>query len=193
LKTNGIAGGRTQVASHEFWVTAGTSMGLGGVVGPIRTVNVALVRHRGSMSSLIDAQIRILIESYERRIAELKDKILRLESKIDAMTITCGQCNYFRSHRKEGHDLCRCLRARRYRRIGHPNVKPRGLEPYTHIEVSTEPAERFRPEPEAPPEKFAPIRRREPCRAAPRRSIRRRYFALPPAPPQARFSRRRGR
>ena len=72
--------------SHDFWVTAGTSMGLGGVFGSISTVIIALVRHRGSMSSLIDARIRILIDGYEKRIAELQQEVIKLEQKLDAHT-----------------------------------------------------------------------------------------------------------
>lgn len=72
--------------SHDFWVTAGTSMGLGGVFGSISTVVVALVRHRGSMSSLIDSRIKILIDGYEKRIAELQLEISKLEQKLDAHT-----------------------------------------------------------------------------------------------------------
>jgi uncharacterized protein Yka (UPF0111/DUF47 family) len=73
------------VDSHDFWITAGTSMGLGGVFGSISTILIALVRHRGSMSALIDARIRILIESYEKRIAELQSEIDKLEQKVDAL------------------------------------------------------------------------------------------------------------
>lgn len=75
-----------QIDSHEFWMTAGTSMGLGGIVGSISTVVISLIRHRGSMARLIDARIRILIESYEKRIAGLQQEIAKLEQKVDALT-----------------------------------------------------------------------------------------------------------
>jgi hypothetical protein len=75
------------VDSHDFWITAGTSMGLGGIFGSISTVIISLIRHRGSMASLIDARIRILIESYEKRIAELQNEIMMLEQKVDALTV----------------------------------------------------------------------------------------------------------
>ncbi len=38
------------------------------------------------MASLIDARIRILIESYEKRIAAMQDEIVKLEEKVDALT-----------------------------------------------------------------------------------------------------------
>ena len=75
-----------QFDTHDFWITAGTSVGLGGVFGSISTVVITLIRHRGSMASLIDARIRILIESYEKRIAGLQQEILNLEQKVDALT-----------------------------------------------------------------------------------------------------------
>jgi hypothetical protein len=75
------------IDSHDFWITAGTSMGLGGVFGSISTVIVTFIRHRGSMASLIDARIRILIESYEKRIVELQKEIENLEQKVDALTM----------------------------------------------------------------------------------------------------------
>jgi hypothetical protein len=38
------------------------------------------------MSSLIDARIRILIDGYEKRIAELQQEVIKLEQKLDAHT-----------------------------------------------------------------------------------------------------------
>jgi hypothetical protein len=74
------------IDNHDFWITAGTSVGLGGIFGSISTIVVTLLRHRGSMASLIDARIRILIESYEKRIAAMQDEIVKLEEKVDALT-----------------------------------------------------------------------------------------------------------
>jgi hypothetical protein len=74
-------------------------MGLGGIFGSISTVIIALVRYRGSMSSLIDARIRILIESYEKRIVDLQDEIVKLQQKIDTLT---GALEAARPPRKVG-------------------------------------------------------------------------------------------
>jgi DNA anti-recombination protein RmuC len=38
------------------------------------------------MAALVDARIRLLIDGYELRIADLQDEIWRLESKVDALT-----------------------------------------------------------------------------------------------------------
>jgi len=37
------------------------------------------------MAALVDSRIRMLIDGYERRIADLQEEIQRLEAKVDAL------------------------------------------------------------------------------------------------------------
>ncbi len=59
---------------------------LGAVFGVVGTVLAALINRQPPMAALVDARIRVLIESYESRISELQDEVVRLEAKVDALS-----------------------------------------------------------------------------------------------------------
>ena len=43
------------------------------------------------MAALVDARIRMLIEGYEKRIADLQNEIRKLETKVDALTVALDE------------------------------------------------------------------------------------------------------
>jgi peptidoglycan hydrolase CwlO-like protein len=55
----------------------------GTLVGAMATVFAALINRKPSLAAVIDARIRVLIETYEKTIAELRGEIGNLEGKID--------------------------------------------------------------------------------------------------------------
>ncbi len=59
---------------------------LGAIIGAVAIIVVALIKRQPPMAALIDARIRLLIEGYEKRIAELKDEIDDLETKVGVLT-----------------------------------------------------------------------------------------------------------
>jgi outer membrane murein-binding lipoprotein Lpp len=64
-------------------LVAGT---LGTLLGVAGTVLAALINRQPPMAALVDARIRVLIESYESRIGELQAEVVKLEAKVDALT-----------------------------------------------------------------------------------------------------------
>lgn len=67
------------------WVVLVAGM-IGTVIGVVGTIVTALINRQPPMAALVDARIRVLIESYEGRISELQDEVVRLEGKVDALT-----------------------------------------------------------------------------------------------------------
>lgn len=55
---------------------------LGGILGVIGTVMTALIHNQNSTQSFVDARMRLLIESYENRIADLERQVKQLEAEI---------------------------------------------------------------------------------------------------------------
>jgi hypothetical protein len=74
----------TVESDQWFWNVAAAICGA--IVGAFGTTFGQLFRSRASMAALVDARIRLLIDGYELRIADLQDEIRRLESKVDALT-----------------------------------------------------------------------------------------------------------
>ncbi len=74
----------TVESDQGFWNVAAAICGA--IVGAFGTTLGQLFRSRASMAALVDARIRMLIDGYELRIADLQDEIRRLESKVDALT-----------------------------------------------------------------------------------------------------------
>ncbi|HXW72380.1 MAG TPA: bZIP transcription factor [Methylocella sp.] len=70
-------------SDQSFWTV--TAAVCGAFVGSIGTIIGHLVRGRASMAALVDSRIRMLIDGYERRIADLQEEIQRLEAKVDAL------------------------------------------------------------------------------------------------------------
>jgi flagellar biosynthesis chaperone FliJ len=56
------------------------------------------------MAALVDARIRMLIDGYERRIADLQDEIQRFEGKVDALTNALVEARAERSRSLEHFD-----------------------------------------------------------------------------------------
>ncbi|HUI19923.1 MAG TPA: hypothetical protein VLZ74_02610 [Methylocella sp.] len=76
----------SDVGDSNYWAAL---TGIGGlVIGAVGTALGHLFNSRASMAALVDARIRILIDGYERRIADLQDEIGRLEGKVDGLTTT---------------------------------------------------------------------------------------------------------
>jgi hypothetical protein len=71
-------------SDQGFWTVAAAIYGA--IVGAFGTTLGQLFRSRASMAALVDARIRMLIDGYERRVADLQDEIRRLEGKVDALT-----------------------------------------------------------------------------------------------------------
>jgi hypothetical protein len=71
-------------SDQGFWTVAAAICGA--IVGAFGTTLGQLFRSRASMAALVDARIRMLIDGYERRVADLQDEIRRLEGKVDALT-----------------------------------------------------------------------------------------------------------
>ncbi|HUB63152.1 MAG TPA: hypothetical protein VL996_01670 [Methylocella sp.] len=63
----------------------------GAAVGACSTALGNIFRSRASMAALVDARIRILIEGYEKRIADLQNEIRKLETKVDALTVALDE------------------------------------------------------------------------------------------------------
>ncbi|HUB64376.1 MAG TPA: hypothetical protein VL996_08015 [Methylocella sp.] len=74
----------TEIPDQGYWTVVaaicGAAIGAGG------TALNNIFRSRSSMAALVDARIRMLIDGYEKRIADLQDEIRRLEGKVDALT-----------------------------------------------------------------------------------------------------------
>jgi len=69
---------------------------IGAVFGVVGTVLAALINRQPPMAALVDARIRVLIESYESRIGELQAEVVKLEAKVDALTKALQQAKPFR-------------------------------------------------------------------------------------------------
>ena len=67
-----------------FWTVIAAICGAW--IGAIGSTLGNLFRSRVSMAALVDSRIRLIIDSYEKRISGLQDEIRRLEGKIDALT-----------------------------------------------------------------------------------------------------------
>lgn len=88
----------------DFWPHL-LSGGVGTALGVVGTIVLAFVNRQPAMSALVDARIKMLIESYEARaqvydereaayeaeIAGLRQRIRSLEDKIDRLT--CSLCD----------------------------------------------------------------------------------------------------
>ncbi len=75
---------------------------VGGVIaGAVFTAVGNLFQSRASMAALVDARIKLIIETYEHRIEELQDKVSELQDKVNAMTAHCKGCFNF-PDRREG-------------------------------------------------------------------------------------------
>jgi len=77
------------------WSTLGAGI-LGAVIGVTGTVVTALINRQPPMAALVDARIRVLIESYECRICELQAEVVKLEAKVDALTKALQQAKPLR-------------------------------------------------------------------------------------------------
>lgn len=77
------------------WTALGAGV-FGAVIGIVGTVATALINRQPPMAALVDARIRVLIESYESRISELQDEVVKLEAKVDALTKALKQAKPFR-------------------------------------------------------------------------------------------------
>lgn len=69
----------------EFWPHL-LSGGVGTALGVLGTIIVAVLNRQPTMASVIDAHIRVLIESYEKHVADLQREIKKLEAKVDTLT-----------------------------------------------------------------------------------------------------------
>jgi hypothetical protein len=69
---------------------------LGAVIGVVGTIVAAFISRQPSLAALVDARIRVLIESYESRISELQVEVVKLEAKVDALTKALQQAKPFR-------------------------------------------------------------------------------------------------
>jgi hypothetical protein len=65
-----------------FWTTIAAGL-CGTFIGALATILSALINRKPSLSAVVDARIRVLIEAYERTIGELRGEIGKLEGKID--------------------------------------------------------------------------------------------------------------
>jgi uncharacterized small protein (DUF1192 family) len=88
-------------SDQGFWTVAAAICGAMGAIG---TSICQLFRSRASMAALVDARIRMLIDGYERRIADLQDEIQRLEGKVDALTNALVEARAERSRSPEHFD-----------------------------------------------------------------------------------------
>jgi hypothetical protein len=79
----------------SLWSTLGVGV-FGAVIGVVGTVLTALINRQAPMAALVDARIRVLIESYEIRIVELQEEVVKLEGKVDALTKALEQAKPFR-------------------------------------------------------------------------------------------------
>jgi peptidoglycan hydrolase CwlO-like protein len=70
------------IMSDAFWATFIAGL-FGTLVAAIATIFAALINRKPSLAAVIDARIRVLIETYEKTIAELRSEVGKLESKID--------------------------------------------------------------------------------------------------------------
>lgn len=77
------------------WSTVAAGV-LGAVIGVVGTILAALINRQPPLAALVDARIRVLIESYEGRICELQQEVLRLEAKVDALTNALHHARSFR-------------------------------------------------------------------------------------------------
>lgn len=76
------------------WLAWGAGV-FGAAIGVAGTVVTALINRQPPMAALVDARIRVLIESYESRISELQQEVLKLEAKVDALTKALQQAKPF--------------------------------------------------------------------------------------------------
>lgn len=77
------------------WTTLGAGV-IGAAIGVVGTVVTALINRQPPMAALVDARIRVLINSYESRISELHEEVFKLEAKVDALTKALQQAKPFR-------------------------------------------------------------------------------------------------
>jgi chromosome segregation ATPase len=61
-------------------ITAGLC---GALIGASATLMSALVNRKPALAAIVDARIRVLLETYEKTISELRSEIGKLEGKID--------------------------------------------------------------------------------------------------------------
>lgn len=65
-----------------FWATLAAGL-CGTLVGSGASIVSALINRKPGLSAVVDARIRVLFESYEKTIGELRNEIGKLEGKID--------------------------------------------------------------------------------------------------------------
>ena len=65
-----------------FWSTIAAGL-FGTMIGASATIMSALIKRQPGLAAIVDARIRVLLETYEKTIGELRSEIGTLEGKID--------------------------------------------------------------------------------------------------------------
>jgi len=86
--------------SPDIWTAILDALGAHGFVTAIGAFALGAVgkavsdyyRSRVSLSGMVDERIKLIIESYEKRISELVDEVSKLEQKIDRLESNIRSC-----------------------------------------------------------------------------------------------------
>jgi len=60
---------------------------VGALIGAMATIAAALISRQPALNAVVDGRIRVLLETYERTIKELRAEIAQLESKVDFLSM----------------------------------------------------------------------------------------------------------
>ncbi len=66
----------------DFWSMIAAGL-CGTLIGASATILSALINRQPGLAAIVDARIRVLLETYEKTIGELRSEIGKLEGKID--------------------------------------------------------------------------------------------------------------
>jgi hypothetical protein len=72
--------------SNSVWLTLSAGV-VGALIGAMATIVAALISRQPTLNAVVDGRIRVLLESYERTIKDLRAEIAQLESKVNFLSM----------------------------------------------------------------------------------------------------------
>jgi hypothetical protein len=71
--------------SDSIWMTLSAGIS-GALIGAAATITAALITRQPTLTDVIDGRIKVLLETYERTIRDLRAEVGLLEDKVDYLS-----------------------------------------------------------------------------------------------------------
>ncbi len=71
--------------SDSIWMTLSAGIS-GALIGAAATITAALITRQPTLTDVIDGRIKVLLETYERTIRDLRAEVERLEDKVECLS-----------------------------------------------------------------------------------------------------------